>query len=102
MPAIALCHPLPLGALDGEAFAAGCGEPVDADALAFVGPLPRRVDELGALEAMERWVERASVHLQRVARVGANHLPEPEPVLRSPPECLEDDEIERALEQLDT
>ena len=50
---------------------------------------------------MERRVERSGVYLQRVTRVGANHLRDAEAVLGAPPERLENDEVERALEQLD-
>src|SRR5690348_12217096 len=51
---------------------------------------------------MQRGVERAGVHLQHVLRASADHLRDPVAVARTPAQGLQDDEIERALEQLES
>ena len=50
---------------------------------------------------MERGVEGPCVDAQSIARYGADELGEAVSVARAPAERLENDEIERALEQLD-
>ena len=79
----------------------GGGQPVDARALLVVGDLPRRRDPLAPLEPVQRRVQRAGVDLQHVARVRADGLGDAVAVLRAPLEGLEDEQVERALEQLD-
>ena len=50
---------------------------------------------------MEGWVERSRIDLQRLIRVGADHLRNPISVARTPAQRLQNDEVERALEQFD-
>ena len=50
---------------------------------------------------MQRRIQRPGVDLQRIARARADHLREAVAVSRPPAQGLEDDEIERALEELD-
>jgi hypothetical protein len=50
---------------------------------------------------MQRRIERPGVHLERVLRAGANELRDAVAVAWAPPEGLKDDEVERALQQLD-
>src|SRR5262249_56438553 len=54
-----------------------------------------------ALEPVERGIERAGVHLERVARAGPDHLRDAVAVAFAPAQRLENQEIERALQQLD-
>src|SRR5262249_38292947 len=63
--------------------------------------LPLRRDPLLALEPVQGGVERPGVDLQDVARARLDGLGDAVAVLRPPAEGFEDQEIERALEQLD-
>src|SRR5262249_10131526 len=88
-------------ALGGEPRAAGRGESVRAHALLVLGHGPLGLDELLSLESMERGIDRAGVDLEHAARGGVDHLNEAIAVARTPAQRLKDDEVERALEDLD-
>src|SRR6185437_5759317 len=94
-------EPFPLVALRGELFAAGVGERVDAGAAAGIGVLPRGADESALFEPVERGIERAGVDVQHVAGHCLYALREIVAVGRLGAEHLEDDQVQRALEERD-
>ena len=51
---------------------------------------------------MQRGIDRARVDLEDAASRGVDHLHEAVAVARAPAKRLEDDEVEGALEELDT
>src|SRR5689334_5135427 len=91
----------PLRALRRQLFATGGGEGVDTYSLAVLGDSPLGRDPLSLRQSVERRLERARLDAQQVVRVGADHLREAIAVARPPAQGLEDDEVERTLEQLE-
>src|SRR5690242_4353937 len=91
----------PARAFGRQLFLALGREPVNPDALLIVRNLPIRGDPFLPLQPMKRGVERAGVHLKDVSRVSANRLADAIAVLRAPAKRLQDEQVERALEQLD-
>src|SRR5207244_10807198 len=76
------------------------GEPVHAHAAPGLGDAPLRGDRTLAHEALQRRIQRSRLHLEHVARAGADQLHDAVAVARPPAQRLEDDEIKRALEDL--
>src|SRR6185437_9173159 len=70
-----------------------------AHALLVLGNSPFGFDPALALETMERGIERAGVNLQNVAGAAANGLADAVTVLRAPLEGLQNEQVERALQQ---
>jgi len=54
-----------------------------------------------SLEAMQGGVQRPGIHLERVGGVRRDHLGDAVTVAWTPAQRLEDDHVERTLEQLD-
>ena len=92
---------LPLGPFRGELLSTRGRQAIHPHALIVLRHVPLGGDGALALEAVQRGIQRAGVHLQHIARARANHLRDAVPVSRTPAQCLEDDQIECALEQLD-
>src|SRR6185437_3616656 len=90
---------LPSGALREQLLLAGRGEPVDLYALLVLRLLPFRCDPFGALQTMQRGVERPRIRPQHIARAGADGLADSIAVPRPPLQGLQDQQVERALQQ---
>ncbi len=86
---------------DVELLPAGAGQCVDARALPGVGQFPLSFHEALPLEAVQRRIQRAGVDLQPLAGVETDGLADAVAVPRSGLQRLEDEEVERALQQLD-
>ena len=69
-------------------------------ALLVPGDLPVGLEQALLLEAVQRGVERAVLHLEHVARSGANGDADPVSVLGSPLQRPEDEHVERSLQEL--
>src|SRR6185312_11165938 len=91
---------VPPGSLRDELLATSRGERVDPDALAALRGVPRRGNPLLAGKSMECGIERARFDAKDVAGAGLDHLHEAVPVPGPPAERLEDDQVERSLEEL--
>jgi hypothetical protein len=79
---------------------AGAGELVEPGALALVGESPVALDEPALLEPVQGDVERAVRHVERASHV-TDEASDPVSVAWSPREGLEDEDVERALEEVD-
>ena len=79
---------------------AGGGEPVVLCAPAVLGDAPLRVDPASLLEPDERWVDGALAYLQRVLGELLDAVGESPSVHRRERERLEDEQVERALQDL--
>src|SRR6185437_2971607 len=79
--------------------AAGGGEAIEFRATVGVGDAPLGVDPAAILEAMECEVERAVLDVERVARGVLDPTGDRVPVARAPDEGLEDERVERALDE---
>jgi len=90
----------PGGALARELAAAGSGDLVKLRAAAELGHSPFGLDEAFLLEPVERWVERALVHAQRLLRDLLDAMRHGPPVHWLAGERAEDEEVERALKEL--
>jgi hypothetical protein len=74
---------------------------VDLDSLVAGGRLPFGGDQALALQAVKGGVERTRVNLQHVPRAIPDELRDPIPVPGAPAQGLQNEEVERALQQLD-
>src|SRR5438128_8510705 len=92
---------LPARPLGQQLRAAGPRQPVLARPLLLLRDLPLRRDPPLLLEAVERGIERSGVDLQYLAGAGADRLRDPVAVARPPLQRPQDEEAERALQQLD-
>src|SRR5580698_6424128 len=70
-------------------------------ALATLAELPFGLHPLLFLQTVERRIERAGLYPQHVARIGTNGLGDPVSMPWSPLQHLENEHIERSLQQLD-
>src|SRR5207302_4811035 len=93
---------VPILRLDLKPFAAGARELVVLCAAIVVGRTPRGTDPSAALEPMQCRVERALWNLKRVARDLVDALGNPPAVHRLERERFENQEIERALRQVES
>src|SRR6185437_2412583 len=76
-------------------------QPIDAHTALGVGDAPCGGDGALAEQALKRGIERSRFHLQHVGGLRADEEQEAVAVARSRAQRLEDDEVERALEELD-
>src|SRR4029078_8686369 len=83
-------------------FFPGGREFVILDPLAFVRGIPAGGDQLRPLEPVQRGIERSRFDLERLARGRADDLRDAVAVPRSPAQRLKNDQVERALEELDS
>src|SRR5438067_4953166 len=90
-----------LAALGGEPFSAGGGQRVVARAAIVFGGGPVGLRPSPEEEALQRRVERALAHLQHVVREELQPLRDAVAVLRAARERLQDQQVERARQQLD-
>src|SRR5688500_8687524 len=86
--------------LRAEGAAAGGGDLVVAGAPVVVGRPPRARDEAVLLQPLERRVEGALVHLEHAVGDLLDALADPPAVQRGEGERLEDEEVERAAEDI--
>jgi len=80
---------------------AGSGELVVLRSTIVVRRSPTGLHPTAALEAMQRWIERALRNLKRFTRDLLNALGDRPAVLRAERKCLQDQQVERALWQVD-
>src|SRR5690242_2655187 len=92
--------PLPAGSLGGQLLLAGCSQPIHFGALLILRNLPFRGNPALAFEPVERRVKRSRIDLQNVAGVRADRLAESVSVPRTPLQRLQDEQVERPLQQL--
>src|SRR6478609_10939855 len=78
----------------------GGGEPIVFRPPPALGDAPFAVDPVVALEALERGVERALVHLEGALRHLLDALADPPAVHRCESERLEHQEVDRAAQRL--
>src|SRR5262249_39094923 len=93
---------LPAGPLLDEPLAAGRGQSVDTPALIVLRELPVRRARAVTSEPMERRIERPRIDLENILRARSNRLRDAVAMVLTPTERLQDEEIECALEQLDS
>src|SRR5437588_6681345 len=91
---------LPLGVLAGKLFASQRREAIVAGALPFVGQVPRSRDPSFRLQPVERRVERAGLYLQQVLGSPLDMFGNSVTMTRSCEQRAEDQQIERALQEL--
>ena len=75
---------------------ARCGTP-----LAEIEATLARHNQFLAFEPVQRRIKRAGIHLQNFARVRADRQGDPVTVLRAPAQGLQDQEVQRPLQQFD-
>src|SRR5205823_9080798 len=92
---------LPRRRLGLQLLPAGGGEPVEAGALPLVGEPPLAVHQPALLEAVQGDVQGAVGDLERAGRRVVDDAGDAVPVSRTPRERLEDEDVERALEEVD-
>src|SRR5687768_13356861 len=91
--------PCPVLALFGELLPARSGERIDLGPATLGRVAPLGLDHAALLEAVERRVERAGVHPEHVRRDGLDAQAQVIAVRGLDAEELEDDELERALQE---
>ena len=91
---------LPFRLLGGQLLAPERREPIVPGALALVGELPGRRDPALRLQPVQRRIERAGLDLQQVFRGPLNVLGDGVAVGRSGEQRAQDQEVERALQEL--
>src|SRR5688572_8323043 len=92
----------PAIAFGGELLLAGRGDAVELDALLRLAQRPLALHPALFFKAMERGVERSGFDLQRFGGLRGDGLPDGVAMLRSPLQRLEDEHVQRALQQLQT
>src|SRR5438105_908010 len=92
----------PLLRLFAELLSAGSGELIEARASSQLGHAPRRSDPSLLLDAMEGGVEGTLIDLKHVLRELLDTLGDRPAVARAGDEGAENEEVERALEQVES
>jgi hypothetical protein len=95
------CEPLPQCGFLLELFLPGPGEGVVLGATVLLGHAPLRLDPRLILEALQRRVERALLNQQNVVRQLADAARDRPAVQRLERERFENQEVERALDEVD-
>src|SRR5262245_15463710 len=89
----------PRGGFGLQSLAAISRQLVEARPAVRLGDAPLRLNQAAVLQAMQRLIERTVIDPERARRT----LLEPErdgiPMQRTPTQCLEDEQIERAFEE---
>src|SRR5215218_6569246 len=91
---------LPLAGLGVELAASGGGEAIVLGATIVLRGAPGGAEPAGFFHAVERWEERAWLHLERAAGDLFDTSRDAEPVQLAKGERLEDQKVERALEEV--
>src|SRR5687768_12102401 len=91
---------VPGGELLTQGASSGGGEPIILCAPAVLGNAPLRVDPAALLQPDQRRVDGALAYLQRILRELLDAVGESPSVHRRQRECLEDEQVERALQDL--
>src|SRR6266542_133645 len=94
-------HLIPAAAFARQLFPAGRAELVVLRALIVVRHAPFGSDPSLFFEAMQRRVQRPGFKLEHLTRSGPDRLTDAVAVLRPPAKGLEDEHVQRSLEQLD-
>ena len=90
----------PARALERQLSAPGRRDTVVLRALIVVGELPLRVDPALPLETMQRWIEGTVIDVEHFIGAGAERNADTVAVLRSPLQGAQNQQVERALEQI--
>ena len=90
----------PAGDFIREVPSAGGGEAVDSHAATLLGESLVGGNQAALLETIERGVERALIDLEHIGAALTNALRDRPPMERGVPDGLQDEQIERALEQI--
>src|SRR5947207_5610040 len=93
--------PLPRVRIGLQLQSAGGGEPVEAGALPLVGEPPLAVHQPALLEAVQGDIEGAVGDVERAGRRVADDAGDAVPVPRAPRDRLENEDVERALEEVE-
>src|SRR5260370_30315790 len=88
----------PFGSLSCELPLAGRRQLVILCSLFVVGNLPFRPDPLLLFQPVQRWIERAGIHLQNLSGTIADRHANPISVLRSPLQRLQNQQVQRPLQ----
>src|SRR5262249_5114192 len=93
-------QPLPAAQLALELFAAVAGQRVELGVASQIGLLPFSPNPALLLEPVQRGIQRALADRERVAREELNALGDAPSVERSPGDGFQDQQIERALQEI--
>src|SRR5262245_31486824 len=77
------------------------GQAIDLDPLIVLGDLPLRADPFLPLQPVQRRIERTGVYLQRLVGIGSDSLTDAVAMLWPPLQRLQDEHVQRPLQQLD-
>jgi hypothetical protein len=91
---------LPFALLGCQLVLARSGEPVVLRALTFLGHLPFRFQPTLLFQPMERWIERSGLDSQKLFGFLSDPLRDSQPVLRSPLQRLQDEHVQRPLQNI--
>src|SRR5262245_65784882 len=78
------------------------GQAIGLDPLIVLGDLPLRTDPLLPLQPVQRRIERAGVHLQRLVGISSDRLADAVAMMWPPLKRLPDEHVQRPLSPLDT
>ena len=96
-----LHNPNPAGLFGGQLLFARYGQTVDLGALLILGNFPLRGDPSLPFQAVQRRIERSGIDPQNLAGIGPDRLTDAVTMPRTPLQGLQNEQIERALQELD-
>src|SRR5262249_11251019 len=95
------CESLPSRTFGGQMLFPGGGQAIGLAPLIVLGDLPLRADPLLPLQPVQRRIERAGVYLQRLVGIASDRLADAVAMLWPPLQRLQDEHVQRPLQQLD-
>src|SRR5262249_11920430 len=91
----------PARAFSGQMLFPRGGQAIGLDPLIVLGDLPLRTNPLLPLQPVKRRIERTGVYLQRLVGIGSDRLADAVAMLWPPLQRLQDEHVQRPLQQLD-